>query len=141
MHLFTITIHSNLFGKTLDDYTMECMAYEYLEEVQRLLVKHDLSDDFTIEAYWTRGSLVEHFMLILENVPIIEMFTSGLAYKTLKEYKTLRENVILLAKDIKNIKTVVAGEKVSTWDSFVSETKPPNKAKKVKGKPVQKKEK
>ena len=132
MHLFTITIHSNLFGKDLADFALECMAYDYLVEVNRLMEKYGLASDFSIEAYWTRGSLVEHFLLVLENAPLIELFTTGMAYKTLKEYKQIRENVILIANDIKKFKTVVAGEKVSTWESLVSETKPPKRAKKVK---------
>lgn len=136
MHLLTITVHSNLFGETIDDFTLECMAYEYLEEAKRLLVAHELDGLFRIEAYWGRGSLIEHFLLILENAPVIEMFSASMAYKGLKEYKQIRESVILMASDLKSFKTAVSGKKVSTRDSLVSETKPTRNTKKIEKKPV-----
>ena len=134
MHLFTITIHSNLFGKELDDEILEEMAYEYLKEINISMEKRGLSNDFKVEAYWTRGSLVEHFLLILQNADIASMFTTAITYKTLKDYKDIRESVILVAQDLRKFRKVVSGINLYTKDSLISETKPPSKANKLEDK-------
>lgn len=134
MHLFTITIHSNLFGKELSDDVLEEMAHAYFDEFNRSLEKHGLSDYFSAEAYWSRGSLVEWITLFLDNAPIVELFSLNMAYKGLKEYEKLRKGVILISEDLRRFKTKVSGEKVSTKETHVCDTKPSNKAKKLEPK-------
>ncbi|MCW8922655.1 MAG: hypothetical protein OQK69_03355 [Gammaproteobacteria bacterium] len=134
MKLFTITIHSDLFGQELPDDVLEAMAYAYLDELNRLLKKHGLTDIFEVEAYWARGSLVEWFNLILVNTPLVEMFSAKMLYNTIKEYKDLRESVLLISKDMRNFKTKISGKRLSTKDVYVGKTLPSNKSKKLESK-------
>ncbi len=108
--------------------------HAYFVEFNKSLEKHGLSEYFSAEAYWRRGSLVEWFTLILENAPLVEMFTANMAYKGLKEYEKLRKGVILISQDLRSFKTKVSGENVSTKETFVCNTKPSNKAKKLEPK-------
>jgi len=132
MHLFTITIHSNLFGKDLSDEILEEMANAYFDEFQKSLKKHGLSEFFSTEVYWSRGSLVEWITLTLENAPLVELFSANLAYKTFKDYEKLRNTVILVSKDLRHFKKKISGENLSTKEVHVCDTKPSNKAKKLK---------
>jgi hypothetical protein len=135
MYLFTITIHSNLFGKDLSDETLEEMADAYFEEFQASLVRNGLADDFSVDVYWAKGSLVEWITMTLENVPLVELFTANMAYKGLTEYEKIRKNVILISQDLRNFKTKIGGENLSTRDVYVDDkTKPSKKAKKLKSK-------
>lgn len=134
MHIFTITIHSNLFGKELGDDVLEDMARAYFDEFNKSLERHNLSEYFSAEAYWSRGSLVEWIILTLESAPIIEIFSLNLAYKGLKEYEQLRKGVILVSEDLRRFRARISGENLSTKEIKVCETKPSNKAKKLQSK-------
>ena len=135
MHLFTITIHSNLFGKGLSDEILEEMADAYFEEFQASLERHGLEGHFSVEVYWARGSLVEWITLTLENLPLVELFTANMAYKGLTEYEKIRKNVILISQDLRNFKAKIRGEDLSARDVYVDDkTKPSKKAKKLKSK-------
>lgn len=131
MHTFTITIHSHLFGKELDENILEKMAIEYEKEFMRLLKVHKLHNTFRVETYWSRGSLIQQFLLIVQDSNLVAIFASAGAYKVLKEYKSLRENVVLLAGDIKKISKNVAGIPVSIRDYYICDTKPLNNARRL----------
>jgi len=130
-HLFTITLHSNLFGSELDDEILEEMAEVFADSFYKSLEKRQLSDTFTSEIYWVRGSLVEHIQLLLQDPMLIATLGSTGTYKILQEYKVLRENAILIANDLKMVSTKVKGHYLSVKDAWVSDTKPPTRAKKL----------
>jgi len=132
MHLFTITIHSNLFGKDLSDEILEEMAHAYFNEFQESLKRHGLADDFSVDVYWAKGSLVEWITMTLESAPLVELFSASMAYKGLTEYEKIRKNVILISQDLRRFKAKIGGENLSTRETHVDDkTKPSNKAKKL----------
>ncbi|MDT0602190.1 hypothetical protein [Thalassotalea castellviae] len=134
MQLFTITIHSNCFGKDIEDELLEEMAAHFHQEMKRLLKVHGVDSDLSVDTYWRKGSLIAEFLLTLQNVDIASVLTIAGSYKVVKEYKSLRENVVLIAGDIKKFSTKVGGVFVSAKDTHLSEGKPSPKSKKLEDK-------
>lgn len=134
MHLFTITIHSNCFGKDVADEVLKEMAIQFHQEMERLLEVYGIGSDLSVDTYWRKGSFIAEILLTLQNADLASVLTAAGSYKVIKEYKSLRENVILITEDIKKFSTKVHGIFVSPSSSHLSDDKPSKKSKKLDNK-------
>ncbi|WP_348675702.1 hypothetical protein [uncultured Abyssibacter sp.] len=132
MHLCTITVHSHLFGGELEEAVLEEMASVVLSELHKSLEIHGLQQTFTIEAYWGRGSLVEHFLLFVEDKKFITAAGSLITLKTLKDYPELRAGIALVMSDLKKVGATVKGVPLKIKDVWLSATKPTNGTKQLR---------
>ncbi|EGR1976225.1 hypothetical protein BS055_RS17875 [Vibrio parahaemolyticus] len=132
MQLFRITSFSNVFGEELPDETLIELSYVFEAGLLKSLDERGLGDTFDVETYWRRGSLINEFVLLLKDVDLVNAFTVSAAtlggtYKTLKDYKVLRENLLLAVEDYKKVRARFGQKQISLKGVDVSESTKPSK--------------
>lgn len=97
MHLFTITIQTNLFLKDFSDNIHAIIAVGFYKKFYNLMVRHQLSKMFHIDAYWRKGCIIEDFVLNLKNKDLIKEFSkSEEAINESEDYKILENKLYKL---------------------------------------------
>ncbi|WP_215426427.1 hypothetical protein [Agarivorans albus] len=99
-HIITFEIQTG----PVEDGTEKDIAIFILNEFSALAEKHGFREGFSIEASWKKGCVLEHISLLVTNADaVVTGVTAAGTYVALKDYKSLRQSILLLLNDVRTI--------------------------------------
>ena len=122
IHIATYEIQTSEIPEGSEKVVAE---YIYLS-FESLARKHGFGEDFTINATWKRGCVIEQISIwASDSDAILTGLTAAGTYIALKDYKSLRESTLLLLDDVRNIVVKTKELSFNVVRAVVSERKKP----------------
>jgi hypothetical protein len=133
MHAFTLTVHSNLFAKTLADDELAAIAKHYAIVIDELMVKHGLNAYFSVEVSWARGSLLLYIAYAVLDPSVWVATGKGVAalMAFFAAYPKAKAGFDAFKHDLKATVVTKKDIEVRPYDFYFSDAKPPEKAEKI----------